>query len=80
MELTWAAPTSGDYDDFVLQWTPPDPLSITQAHLKRRVVGGMYPGRRYNLTVATVCGGGAKGGPTVRSQTVEMSVRTSRCH
>ncbi|KAM7378583.1 hypothetical protein PAMA_013473 [Pampus argenteus] len=73
--LSWAGPTSGDYDNFSLQWTPPDHLSITQTHLTSRVVGGMFPGRQYNFTVTTVSG--ARGGPTVRSQPIQRSVRTS---
>ncbi|XP_067437919.1 receptor-type tyrosine-protein phosphatase beta [Thunnus thynnus] len=75
IELSWSGPASGDYDNFSLQWTPPDRLSITQTHLTRRVVGGMFPGRQYNFTVTTVSGAG--GGPTVRSQPIQRSVRTS---
>ncbi|XP_054480416.1 receptor-type tyrosine-protein phosphatase beta [Anoplopoma fimbria] len=77
IELSWSGPASGDYDSFSLQWTPPDGLSVTQTHLTGRVVGGMFPGRRYNFTMVTVCGGGAKGGPSVRSQPIQRNVRTS---
>lgn len=77
IELSWSGPASGDYDNFGLQWTPPDQLSITQTELTGRVLGGMFPGRRYNFTVATISGGGAKGGPTVRSSPIQRSVRTS---
>ncbi|XP_069376043.1 receptor-type tyrosine-protein phosphatase beta isoform X2 [Paralichthys olivaceus] len=74
VELSWFGPASGDYDNFSLQWTPPDHLSITHTHLTGCVVGGMFPGRQYNFTVMTVSGG--RGGLTVRSQPIQRSVRT----
>ncbi|XP_068590186.1 receptor-type tyrosine-protein phosphatase beta [Cebidichthys violaceus] len=77
VELSWSGPASGDYDSFSLQWTPPDRLSVTQTYLTGRVLGGMFPGRQYNFTVETVGGGGARGGPTVRSQPIQRNVRTS---
>ncbi|TMS01587.1 hypothetical protein E3U43_005407 [Larimichthys crocea] len=77
IELAWSGPASGDYDTFSLQWTPPDQLSVTQTDLSSRVLGGMFPGRLYNFTVATISGGGAKVGPTVTSQPIQRSVRTS---
>uniref|UniRef100_A0A8C4DTQ1 protein-tyrosine-phosphatase n=1 Tax=Dicentrarchus labrax TaxID=13489 RepID=A0A8C4DTQ1_DICLA len=77
IELSWSGPASGDYDSFSLQWTPPDRLSVTQTHLTSRILAGMFPGRRYNFTVATISGGGARGGPTVISQPIQRSVRTS---
>uniref|UniRef100_UPI0037E94D6D receptor-type tyrosine-protein phosphatase beta n=1 Tax=Semicossyphus pulcher TaxID=241346 RepID=UPI0037E94D6D len=77
IELSWSGPASGDYDRFSLQWTPPDHLSVTQTHLTSRIIGGMFPGRRYNFTVETISGGGAGGGPTVRSQPIQRNVRTS---
>uniref|UniRef100_A0A3P8U601 protein-tyrosine-phosphatase n=1 Tax=Amphiprion percula TaxID=161767 RepID=A0A3P8U601_AMPPE len=64
IELSWSDPASGDYDNFSLQWAPPDHLSVTQTHLTSCVVAGMFPGRQYNFTVTTVSGGGA--GVTVR--------------
>ncbi|XP_062299423.1 receptor-type tyrosine-protein phosphatase beta isoform X2 [Scomber scombrus] len=75
IELSWAGPASGDYDSFSLQWTPLDQLSITQTRLTSRIVGGMFPGRQYNFTVMTVSEAGA--GPSVRSQPIQRSVRTS---
>uniref|UniRef100_A0A671WGJ5 protein-tyrosine-phosphatase n=1 Tax=Sparus aurata TaxID=8175 RepID=A0A671WGJ5_SPAAU len=78
IELSWWGPASGDYDNFSLQWTPPDRLSVTQVDLTSRVLGGMFPGRAYNFTVATISGGGARGGPTVTSQPIQRNVRTSR--
>ncbi|XP_044041315.1 receptor-type tyrosine-protein phosphatase beta isoform X2 [Siniperca chuatsi] len=77
IELSWSGPASGDYDDFSLQWTPPDRLSVTQTDLTSRVLGGMFPGRQYDFTVTTISGGGARGGPTVRSQPIQRGVRTS---
>ncbi|XP_077956952.1 receptor-type tyrosine-protein phosphatase beta isoform X2 [Gasterosteus aculeatus] len=77
VELLWSGPASGDYDSFSLQWTPPDRLSVTQTHLSGRTVGGMYPGRRYNFTLVTIAGGGAKGGPIVSSQPIQRNVRMS---
>ena len=78
IELSWSGPASSVYDSFSLQWTPPDRLTLAHVHLTGRVLGGMFPGRLYNFTVATVSGGGARGGPTVRSQPIERNVRTSR--
>lgn len=78
VELSWSGPASGDYDDFSLRWTPEDQLSVTQTHLTRRLVGGMFPGRKYNFTLTTVSGGGDKGGPTAKSQPIQSGVRTSR--
>uniref|UniRef100_A0A4W6D1H1 protein-tyrosine-phosphatase n=1 Tax=Lates calcarifer TaxID=8187 RepID=A0A4W6D1H1_LATCA len=77
IELSWSGPASGDYDNFSLQWTPPDHLSVTNTHLTGCIVGGMFPGRKYNFTVMTVSGGGARGGPMVRSQPIQRNVRTS---
>lgn len=77
VELSWSSPDSGDYDSFSLQWTPPDRLSVTDTHLTSRILGGMFPGRQYNFTVATISGGGARGPPLVRSQPIQRNVRTS---
>lgn len=78
IELLWSGPSFGDYDSFHLRWTPPDRLSVTQTRLTSRIVAGMFPGRRYNFTVVTVSGGGARGGPMVMSQPIQRIVRTSR--
>ncbi|KAM3588202.1 uncharacterized protein V6R79_023919 [Siganus canaliculatus] len=75
VELQWSGPASGDYDRFSLQWTPQDHLSVTQIHLTGRILAGMFPGRQYNFTVATVCGGGARDGPTTTSQPIQRSIR-----
>ncbi|XP_071358244.1 receptor-type tyrosine-protein phosphatase beta-like [Trachinotus anak] len=77
IELSWSGPTSGDYNNFSLQWTPPDHLSVTHTHLTGCIVGGMFPGRQYNFTLTTVSGDGTRGRPTVRSQPIQRSVRTS---
>ncbi|XP_029018669.1 receptor-type tyrosine-protein phosphatase beta [Betta splendens] len=76
IELSWSGPNFGDYDNFSLQWTPPDQLSVTRPQLTRCVVGGMFPGRQYNFTVMTVSEGGAGAGLTVVSQPIQRSVRT----
>lgn len=78
VELSWEGPASGDYDSFHLRWAPSDPLTVTRTHLTSRVLAGMFPGRVYNVTVVTVSGGGASGGPVVTSQPIQRSVRTSR--
>lgn len=77
VELSWSSPTFGDYDSFSLQWTPPDNLSVKQTQFTTRIVGGMFPGRLYNFTVETISGGGARGGPTVKSRPIQRGVRTS---
>lgn len=80
VELSWSGPASGDYENFSLQWTPPDPLTVRHTHLTGCVVGRMFPGRRYNFTLTTVSGGGAgaMGVLTAKSQPIQRSVRTSR--
>ncbi|XP_076015968.1 receptor-type tyrosine-protein phosphatase beta [Genypterus blacodes] len=77
LELLWASPASGDHDSFSLQWTPPDPLTITETQPTSRVVGGMFPGRLYNFTLSTISGNQLGGGPTARSQPIQKGVRTS---
>uniref|UniRef100_A0AAY4BMI8 protein-tyrosine-phosphatase n=1 Tax=Denticeps clupeoides TaxID=299321 RepID=A0AAY4BMI8_9TELE len=75
MELTWHAPVVGDYDDFKLQWLPRDPLTVMRLNPMRRVLGGLYPGRLYNVSLRTVSGGG--GGPVTYSPAVYHLIRTS---
>ncbi|XP_077400603.1 receptor-type tyrosine-protein phosphatase beta isoform X2 [Vanacampus margaritifer] len=77
LELSWAGPASGDYDSFAVAWTPPDRLSVTRTHLTVRLLGGAFPGRRYNFTVATVSGGGTGDGPVVTSRPMQRSVTIS---
>lgn len=79
VELSWSGPASGDYDTFQLQWSPPDPLTVTQPGLHCRLLAGLFPGRRYNLSLVTVSGGGAKPPPPpTTSLPIHSSVRTSR--
>lgn len=78
VELSWSSPASGDYDTFELQWSPPDPLTVTQLGLHGRLLAGLVPGRRYNLSLVTVSGGGAKPPPIATSLPIHSSVRTSR--
>ncbi|XP_077357114.1 receptor-type tyrosine-protein phosphatase beta isoform X1 [Festucalex cinctus] len=77
LELSWAGPASGDYDSFAVAWTPPDRLSVARTRLSARLLGGAYPGRRYNFTVASVSGGGTAGGPVVTSRPIQTSITTS---
>ncbi|XP_068162666.1 receptor-type tyrosine-protein phosphatase beta [Antennarius striatus] len=77
VELSWSGPASGDYDSFRLQWSPPDRLEVATPHSSGRVLGGLFPGRLYNVTVATVSGGGPGAGLAVTSQPIQRNVRTS---
>ncbi|XP_061770385.1 receptor-type tyrosine-protein phosphatase beta [Nerophis ophidion] len=77
LELSWVGPASGDYNNFTVAWTPLDRLSITGNQLTSCLIGGMFPGRQYNFTVATVSGGEAMGGPSVRSQPIQRGVTMS---
>ncbi|XP_075900111.1 receptor-type tyrosine-protein phosphatase beta [Nelusetta ayraudi] len=77
VELSWSGPTSGDYDSFQLQWSPPDPLTVTKLGLRRRLLADLVPGRRYNLSLITVSGGGARPLPAATSLPIHSSVRTS---
>uniref|UniRef100_A0A665TBP3 protein-tyrosine-phosphatase n=1 Tax=Echeneis naucrates TaxID=173247 RepID=A0A665TBP3_ECHNA len=77
IELSWSGPASGDYDNFSLQWNPPDHLTVTHGQLTGCVISGMFPGRQYNFTLTTISGGGAEGKPTARSQPIQRSARMS---
>uniref|UniRef100_A0A8D3E114 protein-tyrosine-phosphatase n=1 Tax=Scophthalmus maximus TaxID=52904 RepID=A0A8D3E114_SCOMX len=60
LEITWSGPTGSDYDDFDLQWTPGDQLSVINPYHSRtsgsRILFGMFPGRRYTFSLRTVSG------------------------
>lgn len=77
IQLSWDSPASGDYDNFSLQWTPADQLSVTPTHMTGAIVSGMFPGRLYNFSLVTVSGQGDTGEPTTRSQPIQRSVRIS---
>uniref|UniRef100_A0A3B3QLF1 protein-tyrosine-phosphatase n=1 Tax=Paramormyrops kingsleyae TaxID=1676925 RepID=A0A3B3QLF1_9TELE len=76
VEITWGAPIATDYDDFDVQWTPQDPLSMFNPYRTTRVLKGLYPGRLYTFTIRTIAGGGARGGATAYSQPIHGSIRT----
>ncbi|CAL9682662.1 unnamed protein product [Knipowitschia caucasica] len=73
--LSWAGPANGDYNNFSLQWTPPDSLTVTPVHMTEGIVSGMFPGRLYNFSLMTVSGWRDQSMTT--SQPIQRSVRTS---
>uniref|UniRef100_A0A7N8WT85 protein-tyrosine-phosphatase n=1 Tax=Mastacembelus armatus TaxID=205130 RepID=A0A7N8WT85_9TELE len=60
LEITWSGPVDSDYDDFDLQWTPQDQLSVINPYHSRtsgsRILKGMFPGRLYTFSLRTVSG------------------------
>ncbi|XP_063053335.1 receptor-type tyrosine-protein phosphatase beta-like [Engraulis encrasicolus] len=62
LEITWSGPINTDYDDFDIQWTPKDPLSVVNPYPTRtsgsRILKGLYPGRLYTFSLRTVSGSG----------------------
>ncbi|KAM7415227.1 hypothetical protein PAMA_019850 [Pampus argenteus] len=80
MEITWSGPVGSDYDDFDLQWTPRDQLSVINPYHSRtsssRILRGMYPGRLYNFSLRTVSGATEPGATATYSQPIHNSIRT----
>ncbi|XP_072242893.1 receptor-type tyrosine-protein phosphatase beta-like isoform X2 [Leuresthes tenuis] len=80
LEITWGAPVDSDYDDFDLQWTPQDRLSIINPYHSRtsssRILKGMFPGRRYTFSLRTVSGATQPGAAPTYSTAVHNSIRT----
>nr|XP_057931583.1 receptor-type tyrosine-protein phosphatase beta-like isoform X2 [Doryrhamphus excisus] len=80
LEVTWTAPIDSDYDDFDLQWTPQDMVTIINPYESRtsgsRILRGMFPGRLYNFTLRSVSGGTQLGVPPSYSVPVQSSIRT----
>ncbi|XP_059402714.1 receptor-type tyrosine-protein phosphatase beta-like [Carassius carassius] len=78
LEITWSSPENTDYDDFDLQWSPRDHLSVFNPYHSPTsgncILKGMYPGRQYNISLRTVSGGGTNN-PTY-SSSVHRSIRT----
>ncbi|XP_052453793.1 receptor-type tyrosine-protein phosphatase beta [Carassius gibelio] len=78
LEITWSSPENTDYDDFDLQWSPRDHLSVFNPYHSptsgNRILKGMYPGRQYNISLRTVSGAGTNN-PTYSSP-VHRSIRT----
>ncbi|XP_051975125.1 receptor-type tyrosine-protein phosphatase beta-like isoform X2 [Xyrauchen texanus] len=62
LEITWSGPENTDYNDFDLQWSPRDHLSVFNPYHSptsgSRILKGMYPGRQYNISLRTVSGAG----------------------
>ncbi|KAM6937933.1 receptor-type tyrosine-protein phosphatase beta [Xenentodon cancila] len=60
LEITWSGPVDSDYDDFDLQWTPQDRLSVINPYHSRtsgsRILKGMFPGRYYSFSLRTISG------------------------
>ncbi|XP_076119767.1 receptor-type tyrosine-protein phosphatase beta [Alosa pseudoharengus] len=78
LEITWSGPVNTDYDDFDLQWTPKDHLSVFNPYHMRtsgsRILKGLYPGRLYTFSLRTVSGSGT--GQTTYSAPIYKSIRT----
>ncbi|XP_019370273.1 PREDICTED: receptor-type tyrosine-protein phosphatase beta isoform X1 [Gavialis gangeticus] len=77
LSITWMGPSDRtDYDDFELQWSPKDHLTVFNPYSsnksKGRIVYGLRPGRLYKFSVRTVSGNSWK----TYSQTVSETVRT----
>ncbi|XP_034442991.1 receptor-type tyrosine-protein phosphatase beta-like isoform X4 [Hippoglossus hippoglossus] len=67
LEITWSGPAGSDYDDFDLQWTPGDQLSVINPYHSRtsgsRILRHMFPGRLYTFILRTVSGATEPGAP-----------------
>ncbi|XP_067292264.1 receptor-type tyrosine-protein phosphatase beta-like [Pseudorasbora parva] len=78
LEMTWSGPENTDYDDFDLQWSPRDRLSVFNPYHSpisgNRILKGMYPGRRYNISLRTVSGAGTNN--PAYSLPIYRSIRT----
>ncbi|XP_043090430.1 receptor-type tyrosine-protein phosphatase beta-like [Puntigrus tetrazona] len=78
LEITWSSPENTDYDDFDLQWSPRDHLSVFNPYhsptSRNRILKGMYPGRKYNISLRTVSG--ARTSSPSYSLPVYRSIRT----
>ncbi|XP_029398078.1 receptor-type tyrosine-protein phosphatase beta isoform X2 [Mus pahari] len=77
LAITWKGPPDWtDYDDFELQWSPGDALTIFNPYSSRksegRIVHGLRPGRSYQFSVKTVSGDSWK----TYSKPISGSVRT----
>lgn len=82
LELTWSGPINSDYDDFDLQWTPRDRLSVINPYQSRtsgsRILKGMFPGRLYTFSLRTVSGAAGPRLSSTYSTPVHIDIRTSR--
>ncbi|XP_066504838.1 receptor-type tyrosine-protein phosphatase beta-like [Hoplias malabaricus] len=77
VEMTWSIPEGTDYNDFDLQWTPKDRLSVFNPYHSptsgSRLLKGLYPGRLYHFNLRTIS---SEGGETAYSQPIYTSIRT----
>ncbi|XP_041652341.1 receptor-type tyrosine-protein phosphatase beta-like [Cheilinus undulatus] len=80
LEITWTSPVDSDYDDFDLQWTPQDQLSVINPYHSRtsgnRILRGMFPGRLYTFSLCTVSGAMEPDGKATFSTAIHKSIRT----
>ncbi|XP_026523510.1 receptor-type tyrosine-protein phosphatase beta isoform X1 [Notechis scutatus] len=61
LSIAWLGPPDWtDYDDFELQWTPKDALTVFNPYIssksKDRILNGLHPGRLYHFSIKTVSG------------------------
>ncbi|CAJ1055778.1 receptor-type tyrosine-protein phosphatase beta-like [Xyrichtys novacula] len=80
LEITWSGPPDSDYDDFDLQWTPQDRLSVINPYHSRtsgsRILRGMFPGRRYTFSLRTISGATEPEATPTFSTPITKSIRT----
>uniref|UniRef100_A0A087XJN0 protein-tyrosine-phosphatase n=1 Tax=Poecilia formosa TaxID=48698 RepID=A0A087XJN0_POEFO len=78
LEVTWSGPVGSDYDDFDLQWTPKDQLSVINPYHSQtsgsRILKRMFPGRLYTFSLRTVSGAMQPG--ATYSTPIQKSIRT----
>ncbi|XP_072528839.1 receptor-type tyrosine-protein phosphatase beta [Salminus brasiliensis] len=75
VEIMWHAPAKSDYDNFDIKWMPRDTLQVSNLNPTRLVLGDLYPGRLYNVSLRTVSGGPP--GPVTYSSFIYHPIRTS---
>ncbi|TMS01081.1 Receptor-type tyrosine-protein phosphatase beta, partial [Larimichthys crocea] len=80
LEITWSGPIGSDYDDFDLQWTPRDRLSVINPYHSRtsgsRILRGMFPGRLYTFSLRTASGTTGPEATRTYSTPITNSIRT----
>ncbi|XP_056272080.1 receptor-type tyrosine-protein phosphatase beta-like, partial [Pseudoliparis swirei] len=80
LEVSWSGPVDSDYDDFDLQWTPRDRLSVIDPYHSRtsgsRILRGMFPGRLYAFSLRSVSGATEPGATAICSTAIHNSIRT----
>ncbi|XP_038146926.1 receptor-type tyrosine-protein phosphatase beta-like isoform X2 [Cyprinodon tularosa] len=80
LEITWNGPVGSDYDNFDLQWTPKDQLSVINPYHSQtsgsRILKGMFPGRLYSFSLRTVSGATDQATTATYSTPIQKSIRT----